>query len=41
MIQTISNKYNKMMVEVMGGAGDNDQDKLDKIIHNMSKDIVV
>jgi hypothetical protein len=36
-----SNKYNKMMVEVMGGSGDNDLDKEDKIIHNISKNIVV
>jgi len=36
-----SDKYNKMMVEVMGGAGDNDLEKEDKIIHNISKNIVV
>jgi hypothetical protein len=36
-----SDKYNKMMVEVMGGAGNNDLEKEDKIIHNISKKIVV
>jgi hypothetical protein len=36
-----SDKYNKMMVEVMGGAGNNDTEKEDKIIHNISKNVVV
>jgi hypothetical protein len=36
-----SDKYNKMMVEVMGGAGDNDIEKEDKIIHNISKNVIV
>ena len=36
-----SNKYNKMMVEVTGGAGDNDLEKQDKIIRNISKNVFV
>jgi hypothetical protein len=36
-----SNKYNKMMVEVMGGAGNNDIEKENKIIRNISKIVVV
>ena len=34
-------KYNKMMIEVLGGAGDNDIEKENKIIHNISKGIVI
>ena len=33
----ISGKYDKMVLEVMGGAGNNDIEKEDKIIHNISK----
>jgi len=33
----ISDKYDKMVLEVMGGAGNNDIEKEDKIIHNISK----
>jgi hypothetical protein len=33
----ISDKYNKMVIEAMGGSGNNDLDKEDKIIHNISK----
>lgn len=36
-----SDKYNKMMVEVMGGAGNNDLEKEDKIIRNISKNVIV
>lgn len=36
-----SDKYNKMMVEVMGGAGNNDLEKEDKIIHKISQIVVV
>jgi hypothetical protein len=36
-----SDRYNKMMVEVMGGTGDNDLEKQDKIIRNISKNVVV
>jgi hypothetical protein len=34
---TISDKYSKMVIEAMGGAGNNDLEKEDKIIHNISK----
>lgn len=33
----ISDKYDKMVIEVMGGLGNNDLEKEDKIIHNISK----
>jgi hypothetical protein len=33
----ISDKYDKMVLEVMGGSGNNDIEKEDKIIHNISK----
>jgi len=32
-----SDKYDKMVLEAMGGAGNNDIEKEDKIIHNISK----
>lgn len=32
-----SDKYNKMVVEAMGGGGDNESEKEDKIIRNISK----
>jgi hypothetical protein len=37
----ISDKYDKMVIEVMGGIGNDDLEKEDKIIHNISKNIVV
>jgi hypothetical protein len=36
-----SDQYNKIIVEAMGGSGDNDLEKEDKIIRNISKTIVV
>ena len=33
----ISDKYDKIVLEAMGGLGDNELDKEDKIIHNISK----
>lgn len=33
----ISDKYDKMVIEVMGGIGNNDLEKEDNIIHNISK----
>jgi len=32
----ISDKYNKIIIEAMGGSGDNDEEKEDKIIKNIS-----
>jgi hypothetical protein len=37
----MSDKYCKMVIEAMGGAGKNDTEKEDKIIRNISKNIVL
>jgi hypothetical protein len=37
----VSDKYDKMVIEAMGGPGDNDIDKENKIIHNISKSVVI
>jgi hypothetical protein len=37
----ISDKYSKMVIEAMGGIGDNDLEKEDKIIHNISKCAII
>jgi hypothetical protein len=36
-----SDKYNKIIVESMGGSGDNDHEKEDKIIRNIAKEVVI
>ena len=36
-----SDQYNKIIVESMGGSGDNDAEKEEKIIRNISKNVVV
>ena len=36
-----SDQYNKIVVESMGGSGDNDIEKEDKIIKNISKNVVI
>lgn len=36
-----SDKYNKMVIEAMGGKGNDDIEKEDKIIHNITKNIVI
>jgi len=36
-----SDQYNKLIVESMGGSGDNDIEKEEKIIRNISKNVVV
>ena len=33
----LSDKYDKIVLEAMGGVGNNDLEKEDKIIHNISK----
>jgi hypothetical protein len=38
---TISDKYSKMVIEAMGGEGNNDTEKENKIIHNISKCITI
>jgi hypothetical protein len=37
----VSDKYDKLVLEAMGGAGDNDLEKEDKIIHNISNCVVI
>jgi len=37
----VSDKYNKLIIESMGGSGDNDAEKEDKIIRNIVKNVVV
>ena len=36
-----SDKYNKMMIEIYGGEGDNDLEKENKIIKNIAKNIII
>ena len=37
----ISDKYNKLIIESMGGSGDNDAEKEDKIVRNIAKNIII
>ena len=37
----VSDKYNKLLIETMGGKGDNDVEKENKIIRNITKEIIV
>ena len=36
-----SDKYDKLIIEAMGGKGDNDLEKEDKIIRNIAKEVVI
>jgi hypothetical protein len=36
-----SDKYNKIIIESMGGAGDNERENEDKIIKNITKEVVI
>jgi len=36
-----SDQYNKLIIESMGGSGDNDMEKEDKIIKNISKNVTI
>ena len=36
-----SDQYNKMIIESMGGSGDNDLEKEDKIIKKIAKEVIV
>jgi len=36
-----SDQYNKLVVEAMGGSGDNDLEKENKIIKNIAKEVVI
>jgi hypothetical protein len=38
---TVSDQFNKIIIESMGGSGDNDYEKEEKIIRNISKQIVI
>ena len=40
-ISKFSDQYNKIIIEAMGGAGDNDIEKEDKIITNISKNVTI
>jgi hypothetical protein len=37
----ISDKYNKMIIEAMGGSGDNTNEKHEKIIRNIAKEVTI
>ena len=36
-----SDKYDKLVIEAMGGKGDNDLEKEDKIIKNIAKQVTI
>jgi len=36
-----SDHYNKLVIEAMGGRGDNDSEKEDKIIRNIAKEVII
>ena len=36
-----SDQYNKLVIEAMGGKGDNDSEKEDKIIKRLAKEILI
>jgi hypothetical protein len=36
-----ADKYNKLVIEAMGGKGDNDKEKEDKIIKNIAKEVII
>ena len=40
-ISKYSDQFNKIVIEAMGGAGDNDTEKEDKIIANISKNVTI
>jgi hypothetical protein len=37
----VSDQYNKLVFEAMGGKGDNDSEKEDKIIKNIAKEVII
>ena len=37
----VSDQYNKLVIEAMGGKGDNDSEKEDKIIKNIAKEVTI
>jgi hypothetical protein len=40
-VSKYSDQYNKIIIEAMGGHGDNDNEKEDKIIKNLTKEIMI
>jgi hypothetical protein len=40
-VSKYSDQYNKIIIEAMGGPGDNDTEKEDKIIKNISKNVII
>ncbi len=36
-----SEQYNKLIIEAMGGIGDNDKEKEDKIIRKIAKEVII
>jgi hypothetical protein len=38
---TLSEQYNKLIIEAMGGLGDDIKDKEDKIIHKIAKNVII
>jgi len=40
-VSKYSDQYNKLIVESMGGSGDNDQEKEDKIIRKIAKNVII
>ena len=40
-ISKYSDQFNKLVIEAMGGQGDNDSEKQDKIIKNIAKVVVI
>jgi hypothetical protein len=40
-VSKFSDQYNKIIVEAMGGSGDNDLEKEDKIIRNIAKEVAI
>jgi len=37
----VSDQYNKLVFEALGGKGDNDSEKEDKIIKNIAKKVII
>ena len=37
----VSDKYSKLVLEALGGKGDNDSEKEDKIIKNIAKEVTI
>jgi hypothetical protein len=37
----VSDQFNKLIIEAMGGSGDNDIEKEDKIITKIAKEVII